>query len=113
MMTTEPQEPWHVHDGGGRPNKGNDYVEVVLRDGRHVSLHSAAVEWPWQQPRDPYDVIRWRYAEEPPTPWVALKQAAAWFEEYAAGHAAKGATEKQQRNLERAAYCRRAAGERV
>lgn len=40
-----------------------------------------------------------------PSPVEALNQCAAWFTEYADEHTAKGATEKAQRNRERAGYC--------
>ena len=108
-MTSDPQEPWHVHDGGGRPNKGSDYVEVVFRDGRHESAHSALFPWPWRLHPKGDDIVRWRYAEAPPTPWAALKQAAEWFDEYS--HCLLGDDWKVAQ--ERATYCRRAAGERV
>lgn len=39
----------------------------------------------------------------------ALVEAATWFEEYAAGHEAKGALDKASRNLARANACRRCA----
>jgi len=39
---------------------------------------------------------------------AALQQSADWFQQYADGHTAKGATEKAARNQERANACRRA-----
>lgn len=41
-------------------------------------------------------------------PDEALRQAAAWFNEYGKGHAEKGATDKATRNFDRADYCSRA-----
>jgi hypothetical protein len=43
----------------------------------------------------------------------ALQQAAAWFEEYADHHQAKGALDKASRNLERANFLRRALSHRL
>lgn len=80
MLAPGEEQPWHDHDEKGRPHAPKSFVQIETRDGKKLAMASAFVRWPWVEPEelqgyaddpDPAnDVLRWRFAKEPPSSLV-------------------------------------------
>jgi hypothetical protein len=77
MLAPGEEQPWQDHEGKGRPHPPKSFVQIETRDGKKLAMTSAFVRWPWVEPEelqgyvddpDPAnDVLRWRFAKEPPS----------------------------------------------
>jgi hypothetical protein len=52
------KEFWHIHNGGKRPCAADEFVKIMLRDGRTLRKAAAFVDWAHIGSQG--DVIKWR-----------------------------------------------------
>lgn len=67
LLAPGKEHPWQDHDGGGRPNRSWDHVEVQLRDGERIVTDSAFIPWVWDGEVLHRNVMRWRPVKRMPT----------------------------------------------